>query len=534
MFYYNYNLDNDICTSKGICSAAPDITALQESMFVMLRGLVHYLLELESLGARNDNIKIDIIYSIVYLATLQEFTREQIFLIITNLYSNFVNTQNVYHNLCEDNELQFKKFNSPIKFESTMDLNTFITKGERVYKFKYKSLEKYVRNYAEILFSIIKSIAFLLVELKDNDKIDYAKVDKIINAINLYNKTSITKEKLRKLISALADLNADLMFELNEIKTEKFGKIKLTTVSQASEKGKSILVSGNNLSELQEVLENVKDTDINVYTNGNLLIAHAYSKFNQYKNLRGHFGNGVETSVLDFATFPGAILLTKNEAHNVEYLYRGRIFTTDDIPPKGISRLDSKNLQPLIQSALETRGFKKAHKKASVDVGFNIDDIDNLFSLVANNLEQGVYKYLFVVGLSNPNDELDNYFKNLFHAKPKDAFVISFSYESKCNNVFSVNVANDYSLTTKLLFRLFEKVKVDSDKLNFFVTRCDNSAIAGIIRLCNRGAKNIYMSNCQPNIINPSTLREFKKFYKIHDMTTATSDLEKITKNNSD
>ena len=534
MFYYNYRLDNDICTSKGICSAAPDITALQESMSVMLRGLVYYLLELETLGAKNDNIKMDIIYDIVYLSTLQEFTREQIFLIITNLYSSFISTQKIYQNLCEEKKLPFKKFNSPIKFESTMDLNSLISKGERVYKFKYKSLDKDVKNYAEILFSIIKSISFLLIELKDNDKIEVKRINEIINAINLYNKSTITKEKLRKLISTLADTNADLMFELDAIKTKKFGEITLTTVSQSSEKGKSILVSGNNLSELQEVLENVVDTDINVYTNGNLLIAHAYSKFNEYKNLKGHFGNGVDTSVLDFATFPGAILLTKNEAHNVEYLYRGRIFTTDDIPPKGISRLDSKDLQPLIQGALETRGFKKAHKKASVDVGFNIDEVDILFSDVANNLEQGVYKYLFVVGLSNPNDELDNYFKNLFHAMPDDAFVISFSYESKCNNVYSINVANDYSLTTKLLFRLFEKVKVDNDKLNFFVTRCDNSAIAGIVRLCNRGAKNIYMSDCQPNIINPSTLREFKKFYKIHNMTSATLDLEKITKNNSD
>ena len=66
-----------------------------------------------------------------------------------------------------------------------------------------------------------------------------------------------------------------------------------------------------------------KDLNIDVYTHSNLLIAHAFAKFNSYPNLRAHYGDTTENCILDFSTFPGAILLTKNSRNTTEYLYRG-------------------------------------------------------------------------------------------------------------------------------------------------------------------------------------------------------------------
>lgn len=531
MFYYNYKPDdNSICISKGICSAAPDITALQEVMLVMLRALSYYVIKLELLGAKNERIKIDMAYNIVYLSTLQEYTDEQVLQIINGLFSNLMNTEKIYKTICKEKGITFEKYNSPIRFENNMDLNKLIGEGEKVYRNKFKSLDNVIKNYAEILLSIVKSLSFLAVELDDNQSCDSDELNEIIRALNIYNQRSISEEKLRKLIYELSDLNAELMFKLNGIKRDKFGEIQKKEVSQSTEKGKAILVSGNNLAELEETLQNVRDKDINVYTNGNLLIAHAYSKFNEYENLKGHFGNGVETSVLDFATFPGAILLTKNEAHNIEYLYRGRLFTTDELPPRGVAKLAAENLEPLIEGAMSTKGFARAHNRAPVTVGFDINEVDKKFDEIAAKLIDGTYQYLFIIGLANPTASLDEYFNNFFKAKPENSAVISFSYTSKCDNIYSINVANDYSLATMLLFRLFEKVPIDSPKVTLFLTKCDNSAFAGMIRLSHRGAKNIFMSNCQPNIMNPATLKAFKKFYNINNMTTATADIKRITK----
>ena len=84
---------------------------------------------------------------------------------------------------------------------------------------------------------------------------------------------------------------------------------------------------------------NTKDKNIDVYTHGEMIIAHTYPKFREYKHLIGHFGVGVENCLLDFATFPGAILITKYAVENIEYLYRGRLFTMDSFVPKGAIKM---------------------------------------------------------------------------------------------------------------------------------------------------------------------------------------------------
>jgi len=530
MFYYNYKPgENDYneCVSKGICSISPTISALQEVMFVMLCELSHYVTKLELMGAKNDKIKLDIAYNITYLATLQEYTDEQVLQIINTLFSNLIHTKNTYNDVCREKGLDADDITSSIKFENNMEINKLISEGDRAFRIKYKNFTK--PHYAEILLSVLKSLSTLIIDLNDTGSYPQKSLDEVIKALNLYNMHEITEDKIREVIYNISDLNAELMLELNDIKIKKFGEINSVEVSHSTRKGKAIMVSGNNMSELQDVLEAVKDTDIDVYTNGNLLIAHAYSKFREYPNLCGHFGNGVETSVLDFATFPGAIMLTKNEAHNVEYLYRGRLFTTDAIPPKGVAKLSHDNLKPLIDGALDTKGFAHGQKRSSAHIGFNISDVEDKFDDIAEKLKNDTYKYLFIIGLSNHTNTQDEYFKNFFRNKPANSFVISFSYASPCDNVYTIDVANDYALTTELLFKLFERVPIDSEKITFFLTKCDSSAFAGMIRLNKRGAKNIYMSNCLPTVMNPTIVKAFKKLYNINNMKSSSYDLERIT-----
>ena len=537
MFYYNYKPgENDYneCVSKGICSISPTITALQEVMFVMLCELAHYVTKLELMGAENDKIKTDIAYDITYLATLQEYTDEQVLQIINKLFSNLIHTKKIYKDTCKNRDLNIEEINSAISFENNMQINKLISEGERAFRNKYKSFSTSVQNYAEILFAVLKNLAILIVDLNDSGHFPKAALNEVIKALNLYNHTELSENKIRKIIENISDFNATLMQILNDIKIEKFGEIQKTEVSHSTEKGKSILVSGNNMNELQDVLDAVKEQDIAVYTNGNLLIAHAYAKFREYPNLKGHFGNGVETSVLDFATFPGAILLTKNEAHNIEYLYRGRLFTTDEIPPKGVAKLSHGVLTPLIDGALAAKGFSKGQNRKSALIGFNRDEVEQVFEDIAQKLENQTYKYLFIIGLSNHTNTQDEYFKNFFRNKPNNAFVLSFSYYSPCENVYTIDVANDYALAAELLTKLFARIPITSEKITFFLTKCDSAAFAGMVRLKKLGAKNVYMSNCLPTVMNPTIVKAFKKLYSINNMTSSSYDLECITGKQSD
>ena len=188
----------------------------------------------------------------------------------------------------------------------------------------------------------------------------------------MLNAQRISPAKLKTQIEKLAVNDIELLKLINSVQIENYGEIGQSEVSYSTRPHKAIMVSGSNLCDFASVLEQTKDEDVDVYTNGNLLVAHLFPHFKEYKNLQGHFGNGITTTILDFATFPGAILLTKNEVQNIEYLYRGRLFTTDEISPKGVSKIENNDFSPLIESAKQAKGFAKGQKRDSEIIGYDL------------------------------------------------------------------------------------------------------------------------------------------------------------------
>ena len=93
---------------------------------------------------------------------------------------------------------------------------------------------------------------------------------------------------------------------------ERYGKQRVNEVSYSTTPAKAILVVGSNIRELEDVLEAVKNQNIDVYTHDEMMIAHTFPKFAEYKNLKGQYGQGLENCLLDFATFPGPIVLTRH------------------------------------------------------------------------------------------------------------------------------------------------------------------------------------------------------------------------------
>ena len=282
------------------------------------------------------------------------------------------------------------------------------------------------------------------------------------------------------------------------------------------------MVSGSNLNDLKNVLLAVNTQNIDIYTNGNLLIAHSFPYFKQFKNLKGHFGTGVNSTILDFATFPGAILLTKNEAQNIEYLYRGRLFTTDKIAPKGVVKIENNDFTPLINSAQQAKGFAKGQNRQPEIVGYNENELDKIIDKIRSTKPEKLY----IIGLSSLSFEQKNYFKKFYSIIDKSDVVITFSYNPQLENVYAFNLGNDYSLLYEVLHKLFSKISLSSDNVVFFLTKCDTNSLTNIINLKSNGAKNIFLSDCPPTVFNPAVLRSFVKLFDIKNMTNPKEDLK--------
>ena len=86
------------------------------------------------------------------------------------------------------------------------------------------------------------------------------------------------------------EINLKCMALLDRANTETYGSPEPVTVPLTVEKGPFIVISGHDLKDLQLLLEQTEGKGINIYTNGEMLPAHAYPKLKAYPHLKGISG----------------------------------------------------------------------------------------------------------------------------------------------------------------------------------------------------------------------------------------------------
>ena len=123
-------------------------------------------------------------------------------------------------------------------------------------------------------------------------------------------------------------------------------------------------------------------------------------------------------------------------------------------------------------------------------------------------------------------EEVKDYFNKFYSLIGGNDVVVTFSYNPNLKNVFAYNLGDDYSLLYEVLHKIFDKIPLSSSKLMFFLTKCDINSLSNIINLKNNGAKQIFLSDCPPTVVNPAVLRAFAKFFEIKNITTPENDLQ--------
>ncbi len=523
----NSHFDINSCTSRGVCSLSPNIAALQELVIFFMKECAHYLLELKENGACNKKINLEIINSLSGLVSVNEYSENQLYDIVLNTYYLYKNIKDTYHKICADRNLTHKDLNSGVIFNETVSLSKAIAIGEKLFLENYKKMSLTQKNLTEILLILIKSLCVHLTKLYDFDEPNDEAFLSVLNALDFLNINE--SDNLIKIINELAELDSELQLKISRLIFEKFGSISKVEVSRSTSHGKAVLVSGNNFFDLRNVLEKTQDKNIDVYTHSALLVAHSLEQFKKYKNLKGHYGDDTQSCILDFATFPGAILMTKSSRTITDYLYRGRLFSTDYTVPSGVVKIENDNYEELIRATLEAKGFKRGKERHNITVGYNKDEIIRQVEKIVSCLKSGKISRLFIIGMDSYSEVQKEYYKKFFSNMRKDEYAISFFYESDNKNVLTINIGNYQPLATYIIYKFLKQYyPISSDNLIFFCTTCNVMTMSNIVMLKLKGAKNIYMNNCSPTMINPSVLDTFLNKFKVNLTTDALSDLKII------
>ena len=227
---------------------------------------------------------------------------------------------------------------------------------------------------------------------------------------------------------------------------------------------------------------------------------------------------------MDFATFPGAILLTRNETQNIEYLYRGRLFTTDNFVPQGVIKIKNNDFTPLVNSALSARGFKKGQHRQSIKLGCSEEVLSDKMDELILNMDK--YKKIIILPTEINTVLLNKYFDALLSQVDKETFVISLSEMPHRHNSLVINSAPDFYM----LYRILEKIQEPANNydigISVFISKCDKHTISNILNLKKRRVKNIFLSKCTPIMLNPTLTETLKTEFDIKPTTTAIEDIK--------
>lgn len=517
----------DECVTRGICSVSPTLSSLQEIILLYLKELSFYLIKLKDFGIKNEKIKELILYTLFNLVTDSEYNQEQFKDIAGKLNGYIVESKIIYKNFCEKHNVDIEAIKTYFKHHKNIHLSDAIRRGEKYFLKKIEILSPQQRAFFDIMLFLIKSMSVKLLELERLGKTHEEGYYAILFLLSSINVVDFSEEKAREAIEKVLDIYYDIIKTVFYTQIELYGEIKQTEVSFSVKPGKAILVSGSDFKKLELVLKACEDTDIGVYTHGlEMLFAHAFPKLKSHKNLKGHFGSGIDSCLIDFASFPGSILMTRGTLQKVEYLYRGRLFTLDPIAPSGVIKLQGDNFEPLIKAALEAKGFHKIVNKPSMKVGFSYDEISKKMEGIINKILNKEIKHLYIIGLLNYPVFQKQYFEEFFELLPQDCYAISLSYDKNDGNIYHIKALNDYTLFYKMLKEIKDKIPLDTVPISIFLTKCDKHTISNLLYLKHLGIKNVYISKCSASIMNPALLKTILDLYKVKEISDAKSDIE--------
>lgn len=524
--FYNYHEDYqyDSCISKGICSINPRTSSLREVLVMYLKQLAFYTLHLKYLGLKNRDTEDIILNTLSGLMSNLETGNKQFYQTLINLKSIIIESIETYKRVCSQKNIKPKEIKTNLKLNKKQNITDLIQLGEKEFSKKLKQISEKKRNLYEIIFLVLKSICINLVEIKSFGEDDNCAYSEILYLLNTINFPELSQKILIKKINLGVKIDFYLTQKLNQLKTENYGIQTEANISYTTYPNKAILVAGTNIQELKKVLDATEGKNIDVYTHGEMILAYTYPKFREYKNLKGQFGKGIESCLLDFATFPGAILIAKHSLENIEYLYRGRLFTTDNFVPQGVIQIKNDDYTPLINSALGARGFKTGKKRDSVILGCSENHLNSTIDKIIKDIY--LYKNIIIIGTEEQTQEQKTYFQTLVKRVKNDSIIISLSEKYDIKNFYHINSAPDFYMIYRIWDKLKPYINPELTKISIFIAKCNKHTISNMINLKQQGINNIFLSRCTPIMLNPTLTKSLEDLYGIKSTSDVNKDLK--------
>jgi len=231
-------------------------------------------------------------------------------------------------------------------------------------------------------------------------------------------------ESLLELVLECGHQNLRVMEMLDEGHTEKFGTPEPTTVYEGTKEGPGILVTGHDMLDLSDLLEQSAGQGINIYTHGEMLPAHSYPELRKHSHLAGHYGGPWQNQLWEFPMFSGPILGTTNCVLIPPDTYAERLYTTRATAVPGGTRIKDNDFSAVIEMAKQSPPLPENKVREST-IGFHYSVILGLADTIVNAVKSGEIKRFYLIGGCDGAEAGRNYYTELAESAPQESIIMT-------------------------------------------------------------------------------------------------------------
>lgn len=528
-----FNYYNSLCVganSPNVFSFDPYIIAIKEMLVSELRQMVFYIEKLKDLDVDMSVYRDKVIEFISVLVVNLDFKKESFFVIVEDLYENKTKLQEMYGSICIERGLSPEYLSeSEIKLEDKDSIIKALNEYEQNLSIDFNSFSINKKILYQIMVNLVLNACNCLIDLK-NYGVNFVEAkEEVLKLFNVSNSISSDETEWIKKIKDFAKCNYKIIKLLNEKIIEKYGPIQKSVVPFSTKKGKAILVSGYNFSDLEKIIKAVSDYGISVYTHHEMINAFKYEKFSTNSKLVGHFQRSSNNFSLDFSSFPGAIYISKNSTPKIDVI-RGQIYSSAKYPSFGIAKIENNDFSEMINYSLNAEGFKQDTITTSITIGYDVSEMNKIIDDIVDKFKEGTITHISIIGNFDKFSKSNSYIQSFFEKASSDFFIISFSYSSDRDNFWQAGSYFDFSLVYLLLDRLMFEIPNSSKNISIFLTDCSMNTISHTFNLMYLGVSKIFLGSCCPNIINPILFDGLKNLFSIKEISSPQDDINQVLK----
>ncbi|MDD4956936.1 MAG: hydroxylamine reductase [Candidatus Omnitrophica bacterium] len=524
------------CTIKGVCGKEDRVAILQDLLIFGLKGISIYAHAARSSGIKDPGTDRFVIEALFTTVTNVNFSEKSIAEMIKK-------AGEVYDRI----KRMAGKEGVPEKYASwapAEDLDELVEQGVKTGILSDPAPNEDIRSLREILLYGLKGMAayadHAAILGMENDEVNGF----FHKGLAALTDDELGVEDLLALIMEFGKVNLTCMETLDKAHTLTFGDPVPTKVSLGLRKGPAILVSGHDLKDLKQLLEQTEGKGVSVYTHGEMLPAHGYPRLKEHDHLAGHYGGAWQDQKKEFDIFPGAILMTTNCVQKPADTYAGRLFTTGLVEWPGVGHIAAdengdKDFSVLIEKALATVGSQGEVKGKEITVGFAHKAVLGVAGKIVEMVKNGSIKHFFLIGGCDGAKTGRNYYTELAEKVPLDCIILTlacgkfrfnrleFGEIGGIPRLLDCGQCNDAYSAIKIAVTLAEAFKcgVNDLPLSLVLSWYEQKAVCILLTLLSLGIKDIRLGPTLPAFISSNVLKVLVEKFGIRPITTPDQDL---------